>query len=368
MNRRSFCRRGAALLLSLALACPALGAAGDADDPVLSQSYLDAVFSGAFLTQTEQAAGTAADALEADTLRDVEQRLAEVNALRMARGEDSASGAGMLVTAQYDRVTVALGTRVTALEGELRSVGSGWVDITAGEAVAAGTLFRTGHSYLSAEDGCGWETLGQTGSVTWEGVVSRSYAGSVDFGAAATSLQALDLFRGGNGGFELNRAATRTEALVMFLRILGREPAALASTAANPFTDVPDWAARYAAYANAEGLVQGVGEGRYDGSRQVSAQDYVTLLLRALGFREGSDFTWATALDDAVRLGLLSAGERQLLAQTAFTRAQMAWVSWRALMTPNASGKLLLCVLRDAGVVTRAQIAAAIGSGVGARV
>ena len=260
-----------------------------------------------------------------------------------------AASTGLALAPPASAAVVAPGS-VTASRGAGSSVTVGW-------STAAGATAYTVRAYTT-----------QTGSVTWEGVVSRSYAGSVDFGAAAVSLQALGLFRGGNGGFELNRAATRTEALVMFLRILGREPAALASTAANPFTDVPDWAARYAAYANAEGLVQGVGEGRYDGSRQVSAQDYVTLLLRALGFREGSDFTWATALDDAVRLGLLSAGERQLLAQTAFTRAQMAWVSWRALMTPNASGKLLLCVLRDAGVVTRAQIAAAIGSGVGARV
>ena len=41
------------------------------------------------------------------------------------------------------------------------------------EAVAAGTLFRTGHSYLSAEDGCGWETLSQTVRLTVAGKQAR---------------------------------------------------------------------------------------------------------------------------------------------------------------------------------------------------
>ena len=38
----------------------------------------------------------------------------------------------------------------------------------------------------------------------------------------------------------------------------------------------------------------------------------------------------------------------------------MTWLSWRALLAQQADHQLLLCALRDGGVVTRGQIAAAV--------
>ena len=71
----------------------------------------------------------------------------------------------------------------------------------------------------------------------------------------AETLHALGLFRGtgedenGVPIYALEKTATRAEALVMLIRLLGEEDAALSSLAAHPFTDVPAWADRYVAYA-----------------------------------------------------------------------------------------------------------------------
>ena len=69
----------------------------------------------------------------------------------------------------------------------------------------------------------------------------------------AASLKTLTLFRGSDTGygegFDLQRPPTRMEALIMLIRLLGEESEALSCTAYQPFTDVPDWALPYAAYA-----------------------------------------------------------------------------------------------------------------------
>ena len=62
----------------------------------------------------------------------------------------------------------------------------------------------------------------------------------------AEALKELNLFRGTAQGFELDRAPTRMEALVMLLRLSGKEWEAIYSgsdqdgaAARHPFTDVP---------------------------------------------------------------------------------------------------------------------------------
>lgn len=88
-------------------------------------------------------------------------------------------------------------------------------------------------------------------------------SGKPDRNAMAEALQSLSLFRGtGSGigsGYELEKTPTRAEALIMLIRMLGEEKAALACTASQPFIDVPDWCAPYVAYAYERGYSNGVG-------------------------------------------------------------------------------------------------------------
>ena len=67
----------------------------------------------------------------------------------------------------------------------------------------------------------------------------------------------MGLFLGTDHGYELDRAATRVEGVVMLIRMLGEEEAALAYTGAQPFRDVPEWASKYVAYAYGMGYTKG---------------------------------------------------------------------------------------------------------------
>ena len=98
----------------------------------------------------------------------------------------------------------------------------------------------------------------------------------------------------------------------------------------------------------------------YTGDGKGKTTAAMGLALRALGHEEGAAFSWSSALTDAVTLQVLTAEEQRALGAASFWRAQMTWLSWRALLAQQADHQLLLCALRDGGVVTRGQIAAAV--------
>ena len=79
--------------------------------------------------------------------------------------------------------------------------------------------------------------------------------------SCAEELSAIDVFRGTDTGFELDRAPKRSEAAVMLVRLYGAEEEALslyeAGLIAHPFEDVSGWAAPYLAWLYSEGLVRG---------------------------------------------------------------------------------------------------------------
>lgn len=342
-----------------AVLCLPVTAAGDSTDPVISQSYLESVFSGAFLNEVTGLTSAAIWDLEAETLQSVAQTLAAQNMKTAMELPCVVNGTGMLQTVARDAVTLTLGTKVTIVDGALTANGNGLIDISVGKSVADGGTLQQGHTYISANDTSGYTTTSLTGCVTYNGACAYQRSGAMNYGSMADALYELGLMKGTNNGYELNRTATRTEALVMFLRILGLEDEAKACTAANPFRDVPEWASNYAAYAYQKGLIQGIGNGLYDAERAVTLNDYLTFLLRALGYQEGSDFLWSTAAIDAAKLEMLSVQERKTMENAAFYRAQMAYLSWRALLTQQKDHQLLLCALRDDGIVTRDSIARA---------
>ena len=81
----------------------------------------------------------------------------------------------------------------------------------------------------------------------------------------------------------VSAAETRAEALRTIIQTIGRESEALSETAENPFTDVPNWADRYAAYAYKNGIIAGVGDNRFEPDRTVTADEYSIMLSRAKG-------------------------------------------------------------------------------------
>ena len=125
----------------------------------------------------------------------------------------------------------------------------------------------------------------------------------------ANALKSLGLFLGSDNGFELDRKPTRVEAVIMLIRLLGKEAEAKSGTYSHPFTDVPAWADNYVGYAYENSLANGTGKTTF-GTEDATAQMFATFVLRALGYQDdtkgGTDFTYAGAVDFAQSRGLVS--------------------------------------------------------------
>lgn len=163
--------------------------------------------------------------------------------------------------------------------------------------------------------------------------------------AAAKELYDLGLFQGtgtdadGQPVFSLERTLTRQEAVVMLVRLLGKEAEALASGYPSPFDDQADWAEDYISYAWVFSLTLGNGDGTFGGEDPVTAVQYATFLLRALGYTTPADFAWEQALAKASELGLDTGRFADPAAP--ITRADAALLSRAALELNTKSGTLL---------------------------
>lgn len=152
---------------------------------------------------------------------------------------------------------------------------------------------------------------------------------------AAKKLYAKGLFQGtgtdedGNPVFDLDRTPTRAEAVTMLVRLLGKEDEAKTGTWTTPFTDVADWAKPYVGYAYANGLTTGTSATTFGGNATVNASQYLTFVLRALGYESGTDFQWNKAWELSDQIGLTS-GEYNANT-TDFTRGDVALISYTSL-------------------------------------
>lgn len=182
-------------------------------------------------------------------------------------------------------------------------------------------------------------------------------AADVSASEAADALSTLGLLRGTAEGFELERAATRAEAVVMLLRLLGCEAAAENETSVCPFDD-GGWAARQLTYAARCGFVTGQSASHFGSDERVGSRDYVTMLLRALGYSDaGGDFTWQESLSFADGIGLCHG---EYTANGEFLREDMVLLSYTALaLRLKGSERTLAERLYRDGVLSGAALRAA---------
>lgn len=166
----------------------------------------------------------------------------------------------------------------------------------------------------------------------------------------------LGLFKGtgfnadGTPVFDLDKNATRIQGIVMLIRLLGEEEAALACTAEHPFTDVPTWANSYVAYAYEKKYTNGTGNNTFGSDDKLLGKAYVTFVLRALGYNDAADdFSYNSALTFGAELGLIEAGQ----CEGELYRDDTALVSYNALRTTlkDSDTKLAEKLMND-GVLT----------------
>lgn len=167
-------------------------------------------------------------------------------------------------------------------------------------------------------------------------------ASASDYDGVAEDLSAIGMFRGTASGFELDRAPTRSEAAIMLVRLYGAEDAAKAAYEAgeikHPFTDVSDFASPYVAWVYTNGISKGATATTFGSASKCTAQNYVVFLLRALGYKDGTDFQYADALTFAQSKGFYE----PLMFSGDFLRDDLAALTYQALAADMADGKTYL--------------------------
>ncbi len=169
----------------------------------------------------------------------------------------------------------------------------------------------------------------------------------------AADLKSLGIFKGvSETDFALDRAPTRTEALVMLIRVLGKEADALNKGGRHPFLDVPTWADSYVGYAYENKLTNGISATKFGGGESASASMYLTFVLRALGYSDtAGDFTWDNPFTLARQTGIMN-GNPDILN---FLRGDVVLVSYAALEAEvKGTKKTLAMKLIEAGVFSAA--------------
>ena len=360
-------KRLAVGLLSLLILVSAAAVCAAGGESLVTQSYLEDTYVPDVLEQAE-------GRVEERTQSAYQAALSELDSLHSAYlGEWSYAPAMTdLRFKEGDVIRLPAGSGAMLLAGSAQlsySSGGGAVDVTAGQGLPSGSALTASHRVLAAEDTTAAVTItSATAVVGLEGYYTTASGGGVDYNALADALSAMGLFQGTGtaygSGYDLEQAPTRIVGLVMFLRLIGEEGAALRSTAANPFADTPAWCDRYVAYAYAQGYTQGVGSGAdgrlyFDPDGALTAGEYLTFLLRALGYTDSGaapDFTWSTALERAVDLGLLNSAERAMLEEESFLRAQVVYLSCFALSAPTKDGGILLDRTAEQGALSQTQL------------
>lgn len=168
----------------------------------------------------------------------------------------------------------------------------------------------------------------------------------------ADSLHEIGLFQGTQNGYDLDRTPTRAEAAVMLVRLLGKEDEAKALTYTAPFTDLKGWEKPYVQYLYSNGLANGTNRTTFNPTGKCTAQMYAVFLLRALGYSDTADFSYANAIETAREQGIYDTG---IINVQNFLRDDAAAASYTVLsVSPKNSEGTLLDQLVSENAITEA--------------
>lgn len=362
----------ASLLAALTLVgCAAAFAAGES---LVSLGYLEKNV----LPGWEQSAGERVEQGMASTYDQVvsglrQRHQAVLNQL------DGTGGVGLreLRLKKDDRVILEVGSGALLWSGQVvAEAGTApAVDVTGGYELTAGGALSARHRYLAAGNGpTVLRVVNDAALLSVEGNCGVESSTATDYFALADALKAMGVFKGigieGAGGYMLEAGTDRLSGLVMFIRMMGEDAAALAYEGPNPFSDLSGWGERYGAYAYAKGYAKGYtgvdGKLCYGPYVPMGATEYMTIVLRALGYQDGGDspdFQWNASLPAALNLRVLTPREHKQLTEQPFTRAQVVYLSYFNLSAQKKNGGTLLDNLVNSGSIDR-QTAQSIMGGV----
>ena len=162
---------------------------------------------------------------------------------------------------------------------------------------------------------------------------------NIDYKEAVEVMAAVGVLAGdGTGAFDADGELTRAAAakIVTYLMIGGEAAEGLTVSAA-PYADVPadHWAAGYIAYLAGEGVVAGVGDGKFDPNGKLTALQFAKMLLVALKYDAsleklvGAD--WSINTSKLAAKKKLFAGNNGIKVNSVATRQEAALYAFNAL-------------------------------------
>ncbi len=368
--------------LLTAIVLIALAAGGDEETSLVSLSYIREAFAGVFSKNAEDTFGsikttasTAVDEALSGFEENADKRLADAYIKAVGDKLDAkiADDPSLIITNGGTLTELKKGDKIIGSAGAGVMLDSGTATVCGNNSaellnVGTGTVLKPGESVennvfymiLDTANG-GVEVTSETATLMIKdgSYIVKAYVPLYE--SSADTLFNLGLFRGTNNGYELERAPTRQEALIMLIRLLGEEQFALEFDEKNmTFEDVTGWldGRKYIAYGAYMKYTNGRSAKVFDQSGTADIYMYLTFVLRALRYSDAEgDFIWnRTSVDLAVQLGLLTQDEVDSIMITGFKRDHVVLISLNALKKNLKGLDLTLAdkLVLD-GVLTREQ-------------
>ncbi|MCD8355359.1 MAG: RICIN domain-containing protein [Clostridia bacterium] len=159
------------------------------------------------------------------------------------------------------------------------------------------------------------------------------------------ALKSLGLIVGDTSGdLMLDKVGTRQEAFTIFLALLGEQEAATQGKYSYTFRDVSAWFSNFAGYGVYKHYTSGYSETTFGANDAVTPAQYMSFVLRALGYEYSTDFKWSESLNKAVEIGLCTQSQAESWTKNAFRRQEIMEMSYLALNTKMKNSN---CTLTD---------------------
>lgn len=178
-------------------------------------------------------------------------------------------------------------------------------------------------------------SLGVTGvsaASSFTDVADSEHKEAVEIGEAI-GLIAGDKDANGNVTFNPDKVVTRAQAAAFITRIMGMpDEQVLAMNLKSSYTDMDnyDWAQPYVAYCEREGIIAGVGGGRYAPGKDLTGYQFCRLLLAVLGYKFEAS-TWQIETAKLTQNLNLASGVDGYQADAGVTRDTVAQLMYNSL-------------------------------------
>lgn len=172
----------------------------------------------------------------------------------------------------------------------------------------------------------------------------------------ADTLYDFGLFKGTDKGYELEKSLTREESATILVRLLGEEEKVDANDFDEVFIDVDKdrWSYAYVMYCYKHNITKGTGADTFSPDVQIDATQFITLMMRLLGYTEVNP---DTALKKSVEYKLLPEEKiDELTTKKVFTRSDMVQIVYNSLKTQMDDETVFADYLLEKNVLTKKEV------------